>query len=154
MEDHEAVRVFDKIVEGDDREIGSVTLETPHGDLDFTMTAVSRETRMSYANKGIGGISTSDLDIDPDKVEDMSDSELMEKVMDSDTELSALLPDSERVEAAEEVVVESLEHEELSRTEIETLVSQEFSDDALFNLAEEIVEESKDVGGVSDFRLH
>jgi hypothetical protein len=154
MEEHEAVRVFDKVVEGDSREIGSVTLETKHGDLDFTTTAVSRETRMDYASTGLEGISTDDIDLDPDKVDEMSDSELMEEVLGSGVDLGTLTPDSERAEAAEEVVKESLEHEELGQTEIDRLVENEFGDDMLFELAEEIVTESKDVSGVSNFRLN
>jgi len=153
MEEHEAVRVFDKILEGDDREIGEVSLETPHGELEFTLNAVSRETRMNYANTGVDGISTEDIDVDPDEVDDMSDNELMEEVLDSGVDLGTLTPDEERAEAAVDIVQESLNHEELAPSEIDRLVGKEFSDDVLFNLAEYIANESKDVGGVTDFRL-
>jgi hypothetical protein len=82
----------------------------------------------------------------------MSEEELMQEVLSGGTDLGDITPGAERAEKAEELVAESLEHDRYSQSEIEMIVG-EFGDDVLFGLAEEIITESRDVSGVTDFRV-
>jgi len=154
MEDHEAVRVFNQVTEGTDHVLGQVELETPYGELEFDYTKVSRDLRLDYASAEAEGLTTEGLDIDPEEAEELTDADLMQKIMDAGVDLGALAPDSEKAEISEDIVRDSLEHEELAETEIEILAQEHFSEEVLFGLAKRIVEESGDVGGVTDFRFN
>jgi hypothetical protein len=152
MDDHEQVRVFDEVLKGDDAPLGEVEVETVDGTLEFTMTDVPRAVRLDYQGASLKGIDASAIDMEDGDLEEMSEEELMQEVLSGGADLGDITPGAERAEKAEELVAESLEHDRYSQSEIEMIVG-EFGDDVLFGLAEEIITESRDVSGVTDFRV-
>ena len=155
MEDREAVRVLGDIMDGDDCVFDTVEFDTEHGSITFDMTEVPRELRMEYSKSAMGDLRVKDLDdFDTEDIEDMEDDELLQKALDESTKISSVVPGSERASKAVEVIQDSFEHDELGQSEIDKFVEEKIPDDHIFQIAKEIVEESKDVSGVTEFRIN
>lgn len=126
--------IFERIVEGTDYS-EQLTIESEYGELEFEIHPLSRQERWDYMSQMPDGMFQAEED------------------EDGEVQVSgSSIPDGDATTAFEDLLVDALNHDQFSPSEIQLLV-QKFEDEVLFNAAMEVLDRSSEMGDVDGFRI-
>lgn len=124
-----------------------VVLETEYGEMTFRQVEVERTTRNRVQSELPKDFWEAAEDVDVDDPADATEDDIPD-----DVDLSNLTLSEEATQAWDDMVVESLEHENLITEEIRPLVEDEMADPVWYALGSQALSKSIQSGAINGFR--